>query len=129
MDIHHTCELSMSSKFDFTYPAGIHIGAFTYIAFEARILCHDRTRGLYCHTYIGRNCFIGGRSLVMPGISIGDNCIIGAGSIVTKDVPPNSMVAGNPAIILKRDIAVTQYGRLVEADQTTKQLITIGEID
>ena len=46
---------------------------------------------------IGNNVFIGYGSIVLPGISIGNNCIVGAGSIVTKDVPDNSVVAGNPA--------------------------------
>ena len=50
---------------------------------------------------IGNNCFIGARSILMPEISIGDNVIVGAGSIVTKDIPPDSVVAGVPAKVIK----------------------------
>ncbi|PYV70864.1 MAG: N-acetyltransferase, partial [Acidobacteria bacterium] len=38
---------------------------------------------------------------VLSGISIGENAIVGAGSVVTKDVPPNTIVAGNPARVLR----------------------------
>nr|WP_233708843.1 hypothetical protein [Helicobacter muridarum] len=38
---------------------------------------------------------------ICPGVSIGDNSIIAAGSVVTKDVPPNVIVGGNPAKVLK----------------------------
>lgn len=46
---------------------------------------------------IGKNVFIGARSIIMKGVTIGDGAVIGAGSIVTKDVPANYIVAGNPA--------------------------------
>ena len=46
------------------------------------------------------NCFIGVDSIIMPGTKIGPNAVIGAGSVVTKDVPPNSVVAGVPARVL-----------------------------
>jgi maltose O-acetyltransferase len=46
---------------------------------------------------IGDNVFIGAGSIILPNVKIGNNVIIGAGSIVTKDVPDNSLVAGNPA--------------------------------
>jgi maltose O-acetyltransferase len=46
---------------------------------------------------IGRNVWIGGGALLMPGVSVGDNAIIGAGSVVTRDVPPGVTVMGNPA--------------------------------
>lgn len=50
---------------------------------------------------IGDNVWIGGNCVVLPGVTIGNNAIIGAGSVVTKDVPENAVVAGNPAAILR----------------------------
>jgi len=50
---------------------------------------------------IGNDCWIGGNSIILPGITIGNNCIIGAGSVVTKDVYDNLLMAGNPAIKIK----------------------------
>lgn len=51
---------------------------------------------------IGDNVNVGANSVIIGGISIGDNSVIGAGSVVTKDVPSNTIVAGNPAKIIKR---------------------------
>jgi len=126
MDIHPTAQLSLSSKFDRTFPIGVHVGAYSYIAFEARILCHDRTRGLYLHTRVGENCFIGGRSLILPGVEIGNNCIVAAGAVVTKSVPDNSIVAGNPAKIIREGIEVEHYGRLLDADANEARLAEAG---
>lgn len=112
LDLHPTVQLSLSAKFDVTHPKGIHVGAHSYIAFEARLLAHDTTRRMKVHTRIGENCFIGGRALILPGITIGDSCIVGAGSVVTKDVPANCIVAGNPAKIIYRDVYLNHYGRM-----------------
>ena len=112
MDIHPTVEMSLSASFDLTHPRGIHVAEYTYIAFGAKILAHDMTRRLKPHTRIGRNCFIGGRALILPGVTIGDGCIVGAGSVVTKSVPDHCIVAGNPARILKRDVRLLSYGRI-----------------
>jgi acetyltransferase-like isoleucine patch superfamily enzyme len=122
MDIHPTVEMSLSAKPDRTFPKGVHIGEYSYVAFGARILTHDRTRGLYLHTYVGRNCFIGGESLILPGVRIGDNCVVGAGSVVTKDVPERSIVAGNPARIVRENIEVGPYGRFLDADDNERAL-------
>lgn len=122
MDIDPTAKMSLSCELDLTFPKGIHVGAYSYIAFQARVLTHDRTRGIYMHTRIGRNCFIGGRSMILPGVTIGDNCVIGAGSVVTKDVPSCSVVAGNPARILRGDIEVGAYGRFLDADDRERAL-------
>lgn len=51
---------------------------------------------------IGNNVWIGGSCVILPGINIGDNSIVAAGSVVTKDVPANTIVAGNPAKILRQ---------------------------
>ena len=50
---------------------------------------------------IGDNCWIGGGSIICPGVTIGDNVVVGAGSVVVKDVPSNVVVAGNPAKIIR----------------------------
>lgn len=51
---------------------------------------------------IGERVWIGANATVLPGVTIGDNAVIGAGSIVTRDVPENTVVTGNPARIKKR---------------------------
>lgn len=53
--------------------------------------------------YIGNNVVINAAAICIGGIKIGDNSIIGAGSVVTKDVPENCVVAGNPAHIIRRN--------------------------
>lgn len=50
---------------------------------------------------IGNNVWIGGGAIILPNVTIGDNAVIGAGSLVSKDVPSNVVVAGNPAKIIK----------------------------
>ena len=127
MDIDPTAQFSLSAKFDRTFPIGVHVGPKSYIAFEARILTHDMTRGLYLHTRIGANCFIGGRSMILPGVEVGDNCVIGAGSVVTKSVPARSLVAGNPARILRSEIEVADFGRFLTADATEAALAETGQ--
>jgi maltose O-acetyltransferase len=52
--------------------------------------------------HIGRNVWIGGGAIVLPGIRVGDDAIIGAGSVVTRDVPRGATVLGNPARIRQR---------------------------
>ena len=51
--------------------------------------------------FIGKHCWIGANSTILPGVTIGDYCIVAAGSVVTKDVPSGVLVAGNPAVIKK----------------------------
>lgn len=51
---------------------------------------------------IGEDCWIGGGVVICPGVTIGNRCIVGAGSVVTKNVPDDSIVAGNPAKSIKR---------------------------
>jgi len=51
---------------------------------------------------IGSNVWIGGGSIVLPGVTIGDNAAIGAGSVVTKDIPANVLAVGNPCRVIKQ---------------------------
>lgn len=50
---------------------------------------------------IGNNVWIGGGTIILPGVTIGDNTVIGAGSVVTKPIPSNAVACGNPCVIKK----------------------------
>ena len=59
-------------------------------------------RPTYFRTYalpitVCAGAWVGARAVVLPGVTIGENAVVGAGSVVTKDVPPNTVVVGNPA--------------------------------
>lgn len=51
--------------------------------------------------HIGKNCWIGAGSLILPGVTIGDNTVIGADSVVTKDIPSSVVAVGNPCRVMR----------------------------
>lgn len=112
MNIHETALISLKAKLDKTNPKGLHVGAYTHIAFGAVVLTHDMVRKLHTTTRIGQNCFIGANAIIMPGVTVGDNSIVAAGAVVTKDVEPRSIVAGNPAVIIRENISTGHFGIL-----------------
>lgn len=120
MDLGEGVVISRSAKMDRAInPRGIHIVSDTWILTEAMVLSHDHCRGLKIDTYIGKNCVVGVRSIIMPGVTIGDSCVIAAYSVVTKDVPSNSIVAGNPARVIKTGVIV-KNGKIVEPGRSVK---------
>ena len=123
-DIKNTGFIASSTKFDsIDYAKYIELGEETIISADVLFLVHDysiatalRTikkvkKGALPHfikgIIIGNNCFIGARSILLPGTKVGDNVIIGAGSIVKGIIPDNVVIAGNPAKILK---SIKDYG-------------------
>jgi len=71
------------------------------------------------------NVFVGAGSVLMSGVCIGPNAIIGAGSVVTKDVPPNSVVAGVPARVIGTYDAYAQKRR--DADRYPEDWMPVGQ--
>ncbi|CAA6821109.1 MAG: Transferase [uncultured Thiotrichaceae bacterium] len=117
MDIAEDVRISFKARIDKTNPKGLHIGAKTYVAFDAIILSHDfSTRRHDAKTIIGECCFIGAGSIILPNVTIGDHVIVGAGSVVTKDIPSNSAVGGNPARVIKENIETIAYGMIKHDD-------------
>ena len=107
----------------------IEIGDECTIAPEAYLLAHDastkrhlnRTRvGRVC---IGRRVFIGARAVILPGVTVGDESIVAAGSVVVHDVPPRTIVAGNPArqVGSLDDYLAEQRRRLAEGPYSTER--------
>lgn len=86
--------------------APVRIGDDTMFGPAVQIYCaqhskdpKERAQGLEIAlpVTIGRNVWVGGGAIIMPGVSIGENAIIGAGSVVTRDVEDGATVVGNPA--------------------------------
>ena len=114
MHIGEDCQISLSAKMDKTNPSGIYIGDRTAVSFNASVMSHDYTRRLRVDTCIGKECQIGAHSLIFPGVTIGDNCIVAPASVVMKDVPPNCLVAGNPARVMEKGIRTGRWGILLD---------------
>lgn len=117
------CVLGVGEK------AELSIGKGSYLNRDSKLYCfHSISIGDYCsisesviirdsdnHVYpgsegrdmaapivIGNRVWIGQGAMILKGVTIGDNAVIAAGSVVIRDVPPDCMVAGNPAVIKKR---------------------------
>lgn len=105
-------------SFDVSHCWLIELGDNVTIAPNVTLLAHDAsTKRVLGYTVIGKikigdNVFVGANSTILPNVSIGNNVVIGAGSVVTHDIPENSVVAGNPARILK------SYSKYIEERET-----------
>jgi acetyltransferase-like isoleucine patch superfamily enzyme len=128
MDIHPSALFSLSAYFDITNPKGIHLGEDSYVAFGAVVFSHDGIRGKDADTWIGRRCFVGARSIILPGVRIGDESVVGTGSVVTKDVPPRCIVAGNPAKIIRSGIKLDEIG-VVQVEHPRDRLAVLTPSD
>jgi acetyltransferase-like isoleucine patch superfamily enzyme len=101
------CMISWGAKLDVS-GGRIIIGDRCTITHGCIILSHDRAKKRIDPTdkgqgtvRIGNDVFVGVNSVILRDVTIGDYAIIGAGAVVTKDVPPQVVVAGNPARIIK----------------------------
>lgn len=122
--------LGMEPNIRFDYGYNIHVGENFYTNFDCTILdvCEVRIGdncmfGPGVHVYtathpvdpyerikgpeygkpvtIGNNVWVGGRAVINPGVTIGNNVVIASGAVVTKNVPDNVIVGGNPAKVIK----------------------------
>lgn len=74
----------------------VTISCASVLAHDASIMCGSKVG----RVIIGNDVFIGYRSIILPNVRIGNKVIVGAGSVVTKDIPDNSVAAGNPARVV-----------------------------
>lgn len=100
------------ANFNLTLVDDTHIYVGDYTLFAPNVIVASATHPIAPHlrekgyqfnapVKIGRNCWIGAGSVIVPGVTIGDNTVIGAGSVVTKDIPANSVAYGNPCRVVR----------------------------
>lgn len=71
-------------------------------------------------TLVRNGASIGSNSTILSSVTIGENAIVGAGSVVTKDVPPNTIVAGNPARVLRRFSGAVPEKRKISREEAVE---------
>ncbi len=104
--IGHNTVINRQSYLDGRVP--LYIGNNVNISHQVMIhtLTHDpQNPDFVCveaPVHIGDYVWIGARAIILPGITIGDGAVVGAGAVVTRDVEPYTIVAGNPARVLKK---------------------------
>jgi len=113
--------ISLSARFVQPCPDAIEIGEDSLIAFKTLLIADRDADGQVRKVRVGDRCFLGGGSMILPGVTIGNECIVAAGAVVTGDVPDRSIVGGNPARIIRSDIEVGRFGRLNGADERTRR--------
>lgn len=111
--------ISRGARLDRTNPRGVHIGDYTAITSGAAVLTHDFPNRMWKDTHIGSHCFLGFNCIVLAGVKVGDHCIVSPNSVVARDVPPNSVVMGNPAKVVEQNIVTGKWGiRLDKGNDT-----------
>ena len=128
--IGQNCDIITHVKNFGSEPWLIEIGDSITITQGVVFITHDGSSRLFRKRYpemsrfgnrfgtikINSNSFIGVNSIIMPGVEIGPDSIVGTGSIVTKTVPPNTVVAGNPA---KMICSLEEYIKRYQAKMIT----------
>lgn len=93
--------------------ANVQLISNNHDLYERRIITCEPVR-------IGRNAWIGAGATILPGVTVGDNAVVGAASVVTRDVPPDTIVAGNPARFIRRIQPLNECAARDEADEAVQ---------
>ncbi len=102
--------ISLGARLDKSNPRGVVIGEWTALTFNSVVLTHDFVNRRHLTTTIGSYCFVGAGAVIFPGVTVGDHCIIGVNAVVMRDVPPRSLVMGNPARVIEKGITTIRWG-------------------
>lgn len=105
--LHIGNNVSINPYFKCMSAGNIYIEDYVQIGIGTSIITnnhdfYDRAVLTVKDVHIKKNAWIGAGAIILPGITIGENAIVGAGSVVTHDVEANTIVAGNPAKVIKK---------------------------
>ena len=132
-----------SNFWDAAEPYLIRVGSNCQITGGVKIYTHGGAQAVrrqypnfdtFGKVIIGDYVYIGNNSLIMPGVTIGNNVLIAAGSVVTKSIPDNTVVGGNPVRVicslddyLKRNLRFDTESKELNPDEKKKLLMSLPE--
>ncbi|HGE70735.1 TPA: acyltransferase [Candidatus Poribacteria bacterium] len=107
--IGRNCMIGLNVMLDSVFPNFIIIGNNVSIAGQNMILCHSNPYKHFAYSLesyvapvvVEDNAWVTAGAIILPGVRIGKGSVVAAGAVVTRDVPPNTVVAGNPARVIK----------------------------
>jgi len=99
ISIHHSLKIGDSVMLG---PNVTIIGGDHNFAVKGRKMCHVKSGGINLPIVIEDDVWIGANVTILKGVIIGEGSVIGAGSVVTKDIPKYTIVAGNPAKVIRK---------------------------
>lgn len=126
-----TVYIAANVLIDTTFPESVYIKNHVYVTRGAKVIAHTTftrpTQAVVGVEYVvapvvlEEGCYIGVNAVILPSVTVGKFAIVGAGAVVTKDVPPYTIVAGNPARqigdVRKLKEKLTQYKKVKTCDE------------
>ena len=105
-NVHIGCDVYINPYFKCMAAGNVYIKDGAQIAMGVSIVTnnhdfYDRAVITIQDIHIGRNTWIGAGAIILPSVTVGENAVVGAGSVVTHDVAANTVVAGNPARLIR----------------------------
>jgi len=105
--------IGLDTYLDCQFPELITIEDDVTVSFRVMVVVHDDAKrldrveagagdGTVAPVLLRRGCYLGAGCLVLPGVTVGERAVVAAGAVVTRDVPPDTLVAGVPARVLRR---------------------------
>jgi acetyltransferase-like isoleucine patch superfamily enzyme len=112
--------IGIDTWLDDQFPELIRIEADVTLAFRVTVVVHDDARrldriepgagdGTVAPVVLRRGCYVGAGALILPGVTVGERAVVAAGAVVTRDVAPETIVAGSPARLIGR-VGVRERG-------------------
>lgn len=106
-------DLSLSAVLEPGLPGGISFGGWCSLGPMAHLDARQPD-GTVAPITIGNCTFIGANAVIAPGVTIGSRVIVAGGAVVTRSMPGDCIVAGNPARVVRRDVKIGFFGILAE---------------
>jgi acetyltransferase-like isoleucine patch superfamily enzyme len=94
-------DVAITIEDDVMMGSGVHIYTDNHNFDDPAVPVIDQGYSLTRAVVLKKGCWVGANAIILPGVAVGENAVVGAGSVVTRSVPPRTLVAENPARVIR----------------------------